>query len=338
MKMKLLFLPFVVALCSLAHAEDRAAFFDALEQRRDISFLEGKAEKPYVHIFAAEAEYGAFYSMPMLAELLNHHYGFSVSVSYALDAKGQIDSRVRDGLIGFELLVRADLAVFFTRSKELTKETSRQLQQYLDSGKPIVGFRTANHGFTFSKESPDAEYLHKEGWTHKGPKLCDMWKHKFGGHHGGSHRDGYLTSISLSDQSADHPIVRGFKSYKDPRHLYILLKEPGKDRYNFKPLVFGEALKIFPHKADLPKIQPTVVISETARRMVYSSTCGADTFRYEPARRLAIQSIFWALGLEEQIPAEGLNVEFVRPYATPMDTHLRSGDSHRGRPADVFAH
>ncbi|MGC6459387.1 MAG: hypothetical protein ACON4R_13585 [Akkermansiaceae bacterium] len=334
--MKSIFL--LLALLIPIHAEDRTGFFAELKKRKDISFLQGRNEKPYLHIFAAEAEYGAFYSMPMLADLMNHHYGFNVSISYSLDARGNIDSRVRDGLKGFELLKHADLAVFFTRSKELTKETSQQLQAYLDSGKPIVGFRTANHGFTFSKESPDAGYLLKEGWTHKGPKLCNMWMHKFGGHHGGSHRDGYLTSISLGEKPVKHPITRGFKPYKDPRHLYILLKEPGKEQHDFKPLVFGEALKIFPHKANLPKTQPTVVISEKGRRTVYSSTCGADTFRYEPARRLAIQSMFWALGLEKEIPGDGLNVDFVRPYLTPMDTHLRKDDPHRGKPSSVFHH
>ena len=309
---------------------------DEMKKRKDLSFLEGDDGKPYVHFFAAEAEYGAFYSMPMLAEILNKRYGFTVSVSYALDAEGHIDSRVRDGLKGFDLLEHADLVVFFSRGKALTKATSQQVQQYLDSGKPIVGFRTANHGFTFLKESSDADYLYKEGWTHKGPKLCDMWKHKFGGHHGGSHKDGYLTSISLGEQPTAHPIVNGFTPYKDPRHLYILLKEPGEDQHDFKPLVYGEALKIYDHKAHLPKTQPTVVISETARRMVYSSTCGADTFLKEPARRLAIQGMFWALGLEDEIPKAGLNVEVIRPYDPPHDTHLRPDDPHRGFPMEVF--
>ena len=48
--------------------------------------------------------------------------------------------------------------------------------------------------------------------------------------------------------------------------------------------------------------------------------------------------IFWALGLEKEIPAEGLNVNFVRPYATPIDTHLRKGDPHRGKPSKVLRH
>ena len=60
-------------------------FFSSLEKREDISFLRGKEKMPYVHFFAAESEYGAFYSMPMLGKMLNERHGFSVSVSYSLD-------------------------------------------------------------------------------------------------------------------------------------------------------------------------------------------------------------------------------------------------------------
>ena len=320
-----------------ATANDHSALFKQLIERNDISFLQGKAGKPYVHFFAAEAEYGAFYSMPMLAEMLNNYHGFSVSVSYALDADGNIDSRVHGGLKGLELLEHADLMVLFTRTKLLTKKTSVLLQGYLDSGKPIVGFRTANHGFRFEKEDPAAKYLDTEGWGHKGPQLCRMWKHKFGGHHGGSKKDGYLTEIFLDRKTSMHPILNGFQPYKDPRHLYILLHEPGKKTYDFTPLVHGKALKIFDHKKHLPIIQPTVIISETPRRTVYSSTCGADTFKHPSARRLALQSFFWALKLEDQIPEDGLKVDFLRPYVVPEDTHLRKGQPHRGKPNDVLA-
>ena len=330
---------FLFLLCSVTAVHgnsDRSALFDALEKREDLSFLRGCAEKPYVHFFAAEAEYGAFYSMPMLGEMLNQRHSFSVSVSYSLDSKGNIDSRVRDGLRGFELMEHADLVVVFTRSKYLTKSTALAFQKYLDSGKPLVGFRTANHGYNFDKEDPDAEYLNKEGWTHKGPQLCRMWKHKFGGHHGGSPKDGMLTDIYPNEKKADHPILRGVKPYQDPRHLYILLNEPGKTEYDFTPLVYGKARKIFDHKKHLPEVQPTVILSEKPRRTVYSSTCGADTFNNPSARKLALHSIFWALKMEDHIPTDGLNVDFVSKYEIPYDTHLRKDDPHRGRPSDVF--
>ena len=88
-------------------------------------------------------------------------------------------------------------------------------------------------GLVFPKEDPDAEYLKTQGWSHKGPQLCRMWKHKFGGHHGGSPKDGMLTDIYPNQDHASHPMLRGVKPYQDPRHLYILLNEPGKTEYDF---------------------------------------------------------------------------------------------------------
>ena len=47
-----------------------STWYDSLEKRKNVSFLRGSSGKPYVHFLAAEAEYGTFYSMPMLAEML----------------------------------------------------------------------------------------------------------------------------------------------------------------------------------------------------------------------------------------------------------------------------
>jgi hypothetical protein len=37
-------------------------------------------------------------------------------------------------------------------------------------------------------------------------------------------------------------------------------------------------------------------------------------------RRLAVNGIYWALGLEDRIPLEGTNVELFEPY-DPPPTH-----------------
>jgi hypothetical protein len=37
-------------------------------------------------------------------------------------------------------------------------------------------------------------------------------------------------------------------------------------------------------------------------------------------RRLLVNGIYWALGMEEKIPVEGTNVELLAPY-TPPPTH-----------------
>ena len=70
----LLILAFLI-LCNHGVARERGALFETLEKRTDLSFLRGQAAQPYVHIFAAEAEYGAFYSMPMLAPNAHRVHG-----------------------------------------------------------------------------------------------------------------------------------------------------------------------------------------------------------------------------------------------------------------------
>ena len=98
----------------------------------------------------------------------------------------------------------------------------------------------------------------------------------------------------------------------------------------------GKARKIFDHKKHLPEVQPTVIFGATPPHGLFQHL-GADTFKNPNARRLALQGILWALRLEDRIPKGGVDVDFFRDYQIPEDTHLREGDPHRGRPAEVFA-
>ena len=55
---------FFSMLCSASSGQEdaeRDALFYSLAQRDDVSFLLGGSESPYVHFFAAEAEYGAIF-------------------------------------------------------------------------------------------------------------------------------------------------------------------------------------------------------------------------------------------------------------------------------------
>src|SRR5207249_1674067 len=46
---------------------------------------------------------------------------------------------------GLEALATADLAVFFLRWRALPQEQLRPIRAYLDSGRPVIGFRTSTH-------------------------------------------------------------------------------------------------------------------------------------------------------------------------------------------------
>jgi uncharacterized protein len=48
---------------------------------------------------------------------------------------------------------------------------------------------------------------------------------------------------------------------------------------------------------------------------VFFTTLGHPfDFKNESMRKLAINGIYWALGLEKKIPKEGVKVDFVSPY------------------------
>ena len=284
-----------------------------------------------MHFFAAEAEYGAFY-MPMLAEILNKRHGFTVSISYSLDREGNIDSRVKEGLTGFDRW-SADLLVVFTRSKYLTKETAMQFQNTWTAANRWLAFAPLTTALTSVKRHRTriicerragrirpATMSHVEAQVWRSPRRQPKRRNA----------DRHL----LHMQQTEQPILRGVKPYPDPRHLYILLNEPGKDRYDFTALMHGKARKIFDHKKHLPEVQPTVIFSEQPRRTVYSST-GADTFKNPNARRLALQGIHGHCVWKTVFPrAASMSISF--DYQIPEDTHLREGDPHRGWPAEVF--
>jgi len=94
--------------------------------------------------------------MPMLARLLATHHGFDCTVLFCLDEDGLVDptqkirwqdETVQHDVPGLEHLASADLMILFSRLITLPDEQLEHIYAYLDAGKPIIGLRTANHGF-----------------------------------------------------------------------------------------------------------------------------------------------------------------------------------------------
>ena len=76
------------------------------------------------------------------------------SEQQCLDLKSQIE-----GGSSFEELAKADLMVIFTRFQNWPEDQMKHFVNYLDRAGPIVGLRTATHGFNkISKDSPYAKY------------------------------------------------------------------------------------------------------------------------------------------------------------------------------------
>lgn len=281
----------------------------------------GRAEDaPYVVFVTGDEEYRSEESMPMLARIVKRNYGFRVFVAYSLDEQGYIDPNNRWSISGIEQLQHADLMVLFTRFRDLPDSQFRYFLEYVRSGRPIVGFRTATHAFKFDKNTK-----HKE-WGWRGEKIAQLLGQNWITHHG-HFDDGQapLTEVTLVDEARDHPILRGVEPFQAYSWLYHV--EGGGDRLrgDAQPLLMGRALRSTHanngNTERYPLISP-VAWTKTYRtdqgvvgRVFFATTAHPYDFRSEDMRRVAVHGILWALGMEDRIPPQGARVDPVVPYA-----------------------
>ena len=85
--------------------------------------------------------------MPVLAKELER-FGFRTTV---VMGEGDPEKKTENVLPGIEALADADLAIFFMRFLKLPDDEWQPIEDYIKSGKPVIGLRTANHSFKYPK-------------------------------------------------------------------------------------------------------------------------------------------------------------------------------------------
>src|SRR5262249_42944283 len=123
----------------------------------------------HIVLVSGDEEYRSEEALPQLGKVLAKHHGFKCTVLFAIDPKdGTISPTKTDNIPGLETLQTADLMVIFTRFRNLPDEQMKHLVGYVESGKPIVGLRTATHAFNFKGGSSTyARYTYnskEKGW------------------------------------------------------------------------------------------------------------------------------------------------------------------------------
>lgn len=302
---------------------------------------EGAGKGKHIVLVSGDEEYRSEETLTQLARILAKHHGFSVTVLFAINPKdGTIDPIVRDNIPGLEALDGADLAVFFTRFRNLPDEQMKHVVKYVESGKPIIGLRTATHAF----DMPAGKTFSKFGWKSRD------WDGGFGrqvlgetwiNHHG--HHGIESTRGVIAPGAADHAILKGIKDGDiwGPTDVYeVRLPLPGDSM----PLVLGQVLQGM-KPTDPPvkgkKNDPLMPIawvktfspSEGKSARVFTTTMGASQdFASEGLRRLLVNACYWALGMEDKI-ADNSNVELVGTFAP---SPFKFGGFKKGvKPADL---
>lgn len=276
----------------------------------------------HIVLVSGDEEYRSEEALPMLGQLLAARHGFKCTVLFAIDPDtGEIHPGRTDNIPGLEALDSADLLVVFTRFRNLPDEQMAHLDSYMKSGKPVLGIRTATHGFNV----PDGKkYRH---WSYDFGD--ESFKHGFGqqilgetwvnhhGHHGHESTRGILVA-----EAKDHPILRGLKDgdiWGDTDVYTVDLPMPE----SVTPLVYGQVLAGM-NFDDAPvsgsKNDPMMPIAwlnkyeyDGAKGKAFCSTLGAATDLATPgSRRLLVNAVYDLLGME--VPAEGTDVELVSEY------------------------
>lgn len=284
-----------------------------------IAALVGCKDKPHIVFIIGDEEYRSEESMPLLATMAKRELGAKVSLCFSLDSNGYIDPNRLDHISNLKVLESADLLVMFTRFRALPYEEVKYILDYVESGKPIVGFRTSTHAFLYKEQKDSSHFRMNNEWPIK------VFGQKWITHHG-HFDDGNkpLTSVQILPSAKDHPILKGVDEFQAFSWLYHVEGGDHKLSGDSQPLLQGKALRSsHAEKGDTDKFPTTNPVAWTKsyhtqsgiKSRVFFTTLGHPfDFREKSMRRLALQGIFWALGKGNSIPINGLNVDLPFPY------------------------
>ena len=241
---------------------------------------------------------------------------------FAIDKQdGTVNPNQNDNIPGLEALDTADLMVVLLRWRNLPDEQMKHIVDYVESGRPVVGMRTATHAFDL-KSSPT---YRKYTWNSKD------WDGGFGRqvlgetwiNHHGQHGKQSTRGVIAKGQER-HPILRGIRDGDiwGPTDVYAVRLPLAEGTV---PLVMGQVLEGM-QPGDPPvsssKNDPMMPVAwartyaalsgKTGR--AFTTTMGASQdLLSEGLRRLIVNGCYWALGMEAKIPARS-NVGLVGEY------------------------
>ena len=170
---------------------------------------DGPGKGKHIVLISGDEEYRSEEALPQLAKILAKRHGFKCTVLFAINPKdGTINPNQSDNIPGLEALKTADLMVIFTRYRDLPDEQMKYIVDYVQSGKPIIGMRTATHAFNIKAGKTYEKYSagSKEWDGGFGRQVLGETWISHHGHHGQQSTRGII-----APGAENHPILRGIK-------------------------------------------------------------------------------------------------------------------------------
>src|SRR5881396_996333 len=213
------------------------------------------ARQQTIVLISGEYEYDSARTLPVFKQYLATNYGFNCI--YLERSKGE-------EIPGLDALEKADLAIIFVRRMTLSEEQLGKIKKFIDSGKPLIGLRTASHAFENWKE-----------WD----------RDVLGGNYHNHYGNNLTAAIKVRPEAADHPILKGVeKEFAAGGSLYLNTPLPPSSTV----LLMGSVTN-----------QPTEPVAWThdykGVRIFYTSLGHPKDFENRSVRRLLVNAIYWTL-------------------------------------------
>jgi type 1 glutamine amidotransferase len=277
------------------------------------------ADQPHAVVVVGTHHDSPQLTMPLFARELER-FGFRTTL---VTGEGDPEKKAENVLPGIEALAEADVAIFYMRFLKLPDEELRSIAEYVESGKPVIGLRTANHAFKYPQGHPRFE-----------------WNDGFGQRVLGTpyviHQAGE-TAITTVEKNRSHPIMSGITKtdWTSPGSLYLTRLEGGT-----LPLAIGTGtgrarlvekdygtIQVNEAEAD---IVAWVWENEWGGRVFATSLGHPGDFARESFTRMLINSACWAVGKPPPGPDERVStwdVEVVRKKPRERGRNLKGNSS-----------
>ncbi|MDR0560680.1 MAG: ThuA domain-containing protein [Prevotellaceae bacterium] len=268
-------------------------------------------KRPRVAFLTAESEYRANQTLPDFAHELtmkNIHCDFALGIPIMTDAKADASPEVkkeyaaygmpidvkdgktfaptRHNLENLQILEDANLAVFFIRRRALEPDKMQAIKNYVASGRPTLGIRTASHSFDAKGNVPRSGGGVVAATENAGDMLAQwpefdeqVWGGNYQGHYGHLKTG---TDFSIVPGMENHPILKGVKPFTTPNWLY-----------QNRPLRSSKAVVLMLGSNPNVPLEPVFWINND--RAIYTSLGHWDDWKEESFRNLMFNSVDYLL-------------------------------------------
>lgn len=207
-----------------------------------------------VSLFSGATEYHSDQSLAQLKAYLEQRYNVRCTLNDVTDWHV---------LAGIDQLDTCDVMVVFTRRVELPPDQVEKIKKFMESGKGVVGIRTASHAF--------------QTWL-------AFDRDVLGGDYHNHVKDDKLARLTIPAPAKDHPVLKGVgpfttmgKLYKNPKIASddtVLLTAQSED--DSEPVAWARTR-----------------VDHKNQRVFYTSLGVPNDFDNEDFRRMIANAIFW---------------------------------------------